>query len=430
MAKHIDRWNEILLQGTTDSEGWTEPKNMSNWCDYLVFDILGDLCFGKSFDTKEPGENKYRQIPHQIATYLKTFYPVSDILIGPRDGRTNRSYQVTKSPLLNLVLFLKPRGLNALLAWVTPKSIKEYYHFVEDSVVTRYEAERKREADGAPVDHQDMFHFLCKARDPETGQHAFTKENLYPEANLLIVAGSDTTANGLCSALFYIAHYPRVYKKLVKEIRETFTSPNEILQGPTLLIKCKYLRACLDETFRLAPGGPSEMERMVRPGGATICGDLFPQDVVVGVPHWALGRNEEYFGNDANTFRPERWIAEEYGETFSDLKQAEEEVSRIKRGAHPFGKGVGDCLGQKIAMLQLSMALARTLWRMDLRVVPGEHLGEGRPKLGWGRRDRNTYMLRDAYVSVREGPILQFRKRHDFSGRGHGNEAEEGGGEA
>lgn len=80
MAKHIDRWNEILLEGTRDSQGWTEPKNMSVWCDYLVFDILGDLCFGKSFETKEPGENKLKAIPHLIAMYMKNYYPVSHIL--------------------------------------------------------------------------------------------------------------------------------------------------------------------------------------------------------------------------------------------------------------------------------------------------------------------------------------------------------------
>lgn len=297
----------------------------------------------------------------------------------------------------------------------TPKSIKEYYNFVEHSVATRMEAEQKRETAKVPVERQDMFHFLCTARNPETDERAFTKENLNTEANLLIVAGSDTTANALCAVLFYIVHYPRAYRKLVKEIRETFASPADIVQGPALLAKCKYLRACIDETLRLAPGGPSELERMVLPGGATIAGEFFPQDVVVGVPHWALGRNEEYFGNDVNAFRPERWIPEEYRETYPDLKQAEEEVSRLKRGVHPFGKGVGDCLGQKIAILQLSMALARTLWRMDVRVAPGEHLGEGKPELGWGRRDRNTYLLRDAYISLREGPILQLRKRNDLA---------------
>jgi cytochrome P450 len=73
--KHVDRWNELLIEGN-DGEEWTEPKNFSNLIDYLVFDIMGDLSFGKSFELKEPGENKYRHMPHTIAEFVQIMYPV------------------------------------------------------------------------------------------------------------------------------------------------------------------------------------------------------------------------------------------------------------------------------------------------------------------------------------------------------------------
>lgn len=289
----------------------------------------------------------------------------------------------------------------------TPIDLKEYYTFVEDSVSRRVQIERQRESDGVAVNREDMFHFLCTARDPETGKLAFTDAELRAEAHLLIIAGSDTTANILCAVFFYICHFPRAYTKLVSEIRGMFSSPEEIVQGPDLLTNCKYLRACLDETFRLAPAAPSELERKVLSGGATIAGEVVPEGVNVGIVHWALGRNEEFYGRDANIFRPERWLVSD--DTIDG--NTKEEVKRLKHGLHTFGKGVGNCIGQKVAMLQLSMAIARTLWRFDVRIAPGQPLGEGRPELGWGRRDRNTYMLRDAYISLREGPVLQFRDR-------------------
>jgi hypothetical protein len=55
---------------------------MADWCDYLVFDILGDLCFGKSFETKELGENPLKTVPQAIANVLRFFYPVSYVAIG------------------------------------------------------------------------------------------------------------------------------------------------------------------------------------------------------------------------------------------------------------------------------------------------------------------------------------------------------------
>jgi cytochrome P450 len=74
VLKHVDRWCELLLGGS--GETWSEAKNMAEWSDYLVFDILGDLCFGKSFEIKEPGDNPLRVVPHAIATALKFYYPV------------------------------------------------------------------------------------------------------------------------------------------------------------------------------------------------------------------------------------------------------------------------------------------------------------------------------------------------------------------
>ncbi|KXX76590.1 Versicolorin B desaturase [Madurella mycetomatis] len=77
IAKHVDRWNELLLtEERRKTGGWTAPVDMSEKLDTLVFDIMGDLCFGRSFDIKEPGENPLKVVPHCIAEYMKFYYPV------------------------------------------------------------------------------------------------------------------------------------------------------------------------------------------------------------------------------------------------------------------------------------------------------------------------------------------------------------------
>lgn len=75
MLAHIDRWIEILLDGIEDGS-WSEPKNMSEHVDNLVFDIIGDLTFGKSFELKERGRNEFRDIPRVIGEYVKFQYKV------------------------------------------------------------------------------------------------------------------------------------------------------------------------------------------------------------------------------------------------------------------------------------------------------------------------------------------------------------------
>jgi cytochrome P450 len=413
ISRHIDRWHELLLgEGKEDSHDWSEYRDMKTWSDYLVFDVLGDLCFGADLRTKEPGENEFKKIPQAFDTFFVFNYAVSVLYVGIggcflRAVAPCSYKQITRTPLLDAIVWLKPRGLDRLVEATMPQGIKDHYAFLENAVRQRVADEEKRRAQGRPVKREDMLHFLITAQDPDTGKPACGLKELVAEANLLVLAGADTTSVTLCSLLFYITHNERVYLKLVKEIRETFASPEDIVFNPALL-NCTYLRACIDETLRLAPAGPSELPRQILPGGMQIEGDFYPEGTIVGTPNWAMGRNEEHYG-DACTFRPERWIASSELHSYNP----ESEVLRLKRGLHTFLKGPGDCAGQKLAVLELCIIVAGTLWRMDVRLAPGTHVGEGRPELGWGRRDPRQYMLKDAYISIRVGPILQFRPRRE-----------------
>jgi len=49
---------------------------MSTRANYLVFDLLDDLCFGANFGTKEPGDNKLKDVPDAFDVFLKFNYPV------------------------------------------------------------------------------------------------------------------------------------------------------------------------------------------------------------------------------------------------------------------------------------------------------------------------------------------------------------------
>lgn len=42
-----------------EKKGWSAPQNVANWCNYLTFDIMGDLCFGKAFGMLESPENRF-----------------------------------------------------------------------------------------------------------------------------------------------------------------------------------------------------------------------------------------------------------------------------------------------------------------------------------------------------------------------------------
>jgi cytochrome P450 len=77
VAQHVDRWNELLPGEDYQDKGWSSPQNLTLWANYLLFDLFSDICFGSSNNTKEPGPNDLKRIPHNITRYLRFYNPVS-----------------------------------------------------------------------------------------------------------------------------------------------------------------------------------------------------------------------------------------------------------------------------------------------------------------------------------------------------------------
>lgn len=66
MSRHVDRWNGLMLEENSSTTEWSAPVDLSEKVDALVFDVMGDLSLGRSFDIKEPGDNPLRVTPHNI----------------------------------------------------------------------------------------------------------------------------------------------------------------------------------------------------------------------------------------------------------------------------------------------------------------------------------------------------------------------------
>lgn len=302
------------------------------------------------------------------------------------------------------MIWLKPRGLEKLFDVIAPPAVRKYTQFSNDTLAERLALHKKQANAPETEQRQDIFYYLREARNPDTGLPAYNDSDLKAESALLIVAGSDTTSISLSGVFFGLSGNPSQCQKLVDEIRSTFSTPEEIVYGPKLL-SCKYLRACIDEGMRLAPSGPCDLPREVLAGGIRINGQYYPQGTIVGTVPWVTTRDETVY-DDPGQYRPERWI-----EDPSAGGGSKEAVARLKQSFHPFAAGPGSCLGRHVAMAEMLLTVARTLHRFDIRRKPGSTLGGGAPGLDWGERDPRQLMLYDAFVSLRDGPEVQLRKR-------------------
>lgn len=169
-----------------------------------------------------------------------------------------------------------------------------------------------------------------------------------------ISGAGDTSATTMTAAIFYLLKHPHSLKKLEEELSQA-----DLPEIPTVsqISKLPYLNAVIRETMRVFPTPTAPMERLVPQGGVTIAGMFFPMGTSVGCMPSAVHQRVDVFGEDVNTFRPERWL-------ISDREQL-----RCMEATHMgFSRGRRVCLGQNIAVLQMKKSLSALL--MKFKVSP------------------------------------------------------------
>lgn len=308
---HIRQFCQNLAGLTTfgnlsnvENKGYGEAIEISDQANYLTFDIMGDLCFGKAFGMLEHPDNRFAidLIGNAAHRHLicGTYLPIHEWH-------------------LDKFLFRKIAAGRA-----------RYMQYSKGQAAERMKM-------GLDVDRKDFFYYLLKAKDPETG-NGFTTPELWGESNLLIIAGSDTTSTALAATIFYLVHNISTLEKAVVEVRAAFEDVEEINIG-TKLASLQYLRACLDEAMRLSPSVGGLLPREVLPGGAVIDGHTIPEGTVIGVPHYTVQHNASYYPQPFE-FRPERWIANSSAGVTADS------VALAQSAFCPFSIGPRGCIGK------------------------------------------------------------------------------------
>jgi cytochrome P450 len=187
-------------------------------------------------------------------------------------------------------------------------------------------------------------------------RHGLSRDDLFVESVIQITAGSDTSATGLRSIMLYLIAHPRVYRKLQAEIDNAVAlgtiAAGAIAQDSSLR-KLPYLQAVIREGVRMHPPIASVIPKLVPKGGDTVTVEgtsyFLPGGTHVSYNAWGVHRNKAVFGDDADQFRPERWLMEEMdGEKMAAMRRTTELV---------FGYGKYQCLGKSIAWMEMSKTI-------------------------------------------------------------------------
>lgn len=121
-----------------------------------------------------------------------------------------------------------------------------------------------------------------------------------------VIAGSDSVGSLMRTIMFNLLVYPHTLAKLYDELRSAnlsrpFPQYSEVRNLP-------YLDACVQEGIRMHPPFALPFERVVPEGGITILGQYLPAATIVGGSPYVVNRHKGMFGEDAEFWRPERWL--------------------------------------------------------------------------------------------------------------------------
>ncbi|WP_065503695.1 cytochrome P450 [Burkholderia stabilis] len=175
---------------------------------------------------------------------------------------------------------------------------------------------------------------------------------VHDECMTAFLAGHETTAGALTWWAWCMATNPAVQAAARDEVTRVLGGRAPSAETRSSL---RYLTQTLDETLRLYPSAPILISRRAsRP--VALGAWQFPARTLFMLPLQLMQRDPRWFP-EPDAFRPER---------FAD------DAPALPRGAYmPFGTGPRVCLGQHLAMTEMTVVAAMILQRHVLSVPPG-----------------------------------------------------------
>ncbi|GAM37655.1 cytochrome P450 monooxygenase [Talaromyces pinophilus] len=286
---------DLLLQRLRENSNNGQPLVISDWFNFTTFDIIGDLVFSKPFGCL--ARSDYHE-------WVKSTLEVTRLATVLQS--------LSFAPLVKRIVF---------------KMVPDSLEHPQKRQMQRIEAILRQRLD---VIHNEKNMMEALVRKKE--ELNLSIDQLISNAQILMTAGSETSASLLSAVTYFLLQNPAAYQKLTNEVRSSFSSEKEI--NISSVKQLAYMIACLNEALRMYPPVAVGLPRVVPGGGVQILGQYIPEQTFVAIPQWALYHREEYFA-EPNAFHPERFL--------NDPKFSNDR----RDGIHPFSLGARSCLGQK-----------------------------------------------------------------------------------
>jgi len=180
------------------------------------------------------------------------------------------------------------------------------------------------------------------------------QENLsaiYGDANIVLLAGVETTASTLQFLLKLLCAYPEVESRLRAELSAHFSAGNGSISIMDIN-HLPYLDSVVKETLRVYPPAPAVLRTVKEPFKIDNV-PVYKGDMIIFSP-FVTHRLQAVWGEDSELFKPERFLTTDTHE--------------INAAYLPFSKGPRACIGRDLALIEIKALVAAMLMNFEITI--------------------------------------------------------------
>jgi len=201
----------------------------------------------------------------------------------------------------------------------------------------------------------------------------FSDEELANQLMTFLAAGHETTSSALTWTTYLMCTHPDIQTRLRNEIREALFNDGRLAESvdSIMLDKLPYLNAVANEVLRYMPSVPLTTRVPVK--DTTIQGQFIPKGTMILVAAYGINVSEEFWGEDANEFNPERWLTDE--------NKTDKTGGSTNNFANlTFIHGPRSCIGKDFSRAELLCLIAAWFGRFEVEL---EHPDLQKDIIGW-----------------------------------------------